>query len=542
MAGRVRAPLRPAECLLVVAVLAGGVWLRWTHLATPSLWYDELVHVRTAERPTVAEVWRAARVGAAPAGALGTGNAGAVPLDYLALHAWTRVAPPPTPDTLERHYRTPAFLFAVLALPLAWALARSAAGPVAGLVALALLATSVPHVLYAAEARFYSLYVLATFANLAAFVALVRAPSIARTVVFTVVNVGSVLSALYGVFPIAAEYLVLTALALRARDGRSLAIVAASGLAAAAVVGAWVAPSVGTVYARGAPVLLHSGPALAETLRFFAGGARPLAVVFGFALATVAFLGPRDRVARALGAVVLLSVCALPAMVAIAHWKHYYYHPRHGLFLLPMAHLATALVAARLLASIRPPLAGMLVGAGVVLSLSATTVRAYVATPLEFFERTKTHRDFRGLARAIAARTAAQPRAGSLLLLLEKRRPGQLANPTLAFYLQAYGLTDRIMLAGIGDPLPILRTLPATCATLCRGETSIELFQLLGVRDPFNQPRHVRRFLELPHSDWSPELAGVAVVAWAPNIPVTTPPGIVRTPFDGAMLYELAKR
>jgi hypothetical protein len=535
----VRAPLRPVECLVVVALIAAGVWLRWTHLATPSLWYDELVHIRTAEKPTVAAVWRAARDGAVP----GSGNAGAVPLDYVALHAWTRIAPAPTPDTLERHYRMPAFLFAVAALPLAWALARSVAGPVGGAIALALLATSLPHVLYAAEARFYSLYVLAALVNLAAFAALVRKPSATRAIAFTVVNVGYVLSALYAVFPIAVEHLVLGTLAFRARKLPWVLAIGASGIAAAAVALAWIAPSLAIVYTRGAATLLASGPALVDTLRFFAGGSSALAVVFGLALAAVAFVGPRDPVSRALAAVILLSPCALPAMVAIAQWKHYYYHPRHALFLLPMVHLATGLVGARLLtAMISASAAAMLAGVGLVLSLSASTVGAYVARPLEFFDRTKTHRDFRGLARALATRTATQRSTERLLVLVEKRRPGQLANPTLAFYLHQHGAIDRVLLLGIGDPLPVLERLPAACATLCRGPVDIELALMLGLREPFNQPRAVSRFLDLRIPTLGPELAGAVVIVWAPNIPATTPPGIAGTPFDGAMLYELTER
>src|SRR6185369_13752021 len=57
---------RPGELLLVIAIIAGGTWLRWVHLEAPSLWWDELVHVRIADQPTVSAVWRAARDGAAP--------------------------------------------------------------------------------------------------------------------------------------------------------------------------------------------------------------------------------------------------------------------------------------------------------------------------------------------------------------------------------------------------------------------------------------------------------------------------------------------
>jgi hypothetical protein len=147
----VRAPVRPLELVLALGLVVGGTWLRWHHLGTPSLWWDEMVHVRTASEPTVNAVWRQVRDGVPP----GAGNAGAVPLDYLALHAWLRATPPPAPEAIERHYRIPAFVFAAAALPLMWALGRAVGGPATGTIALALLATSLPHVLYAAEARFY---------------------------------------------------------------------------------------------------------------------------------------------------------------------------------------------------------------------------------------------------------------------------------------------------------------------------------------------------------------------------------------------------
>lgn len=524
------------ESVLVVALVAGGAWLRWTHLGTPSLWYDELVHVRTADRESVGEVWRAARDGVMP----GTGNAGAVPLDYLALHAWLRATAAPAPEGLERHHRVPSFVFSVLALPLAWALGRSAGGPVVGAIALALLATSVPHVVYAAEARFFSLSVLATLVNVAAFAALVRTPSAARGVLFGLASVGYVLSALYGVFPVAAEHVVLAVMAVRARRWTLLAVVGATALVAAAVVAWWTGPTaISTVYPRAAPALLGTLPALRETLAFFAADGRGLAWVFAAAILALPLAAPRE--ARPLAAVIVLSLCAIPVMVAIAHWKHYYYHPRHGLFLLPLVHLATALVLARALAAARiAPRAAAAAGVALVLVAAGPAVAAFVADPMPFFHRTKTHRDFRGLARAIASRTASQTPDERLLLLLERRRPGHLANPMLAYYLEAYGIVDGVTVAGIGEPLPILQRLPGLCPGGCRGPASTPVLAALGLREPFDQLLPTRRFLRLPMWPFAREWSAVAVIAWAPNVPATTPPGFAVTPFDGGALYDLA--
>jgi hypothetical protein len=281
---------------------------------------------------------------------------------------------------------------------------------------------------------------------------------------------------------------------------------------------------------------------LRDTVLFFAADARPLAIAFGAGLVALPFAVRRNATGRAVAAVILLSLCALPVMVAIAHWKHYYYHPRHGLFLLPLVQLATAIVAARALSAARvAPGAGAIVGVLVVLAATATALAAFVADPLPFFHRTKTHRDFRAIVRAIAARTASQTGDERLLLLLERRRPGHLANPTLAFYLEAYGLFDAVTLGGIGAPLPVLQRLPALCPGGCRGPASIGVMQALGLRDPYDQPRSMRSFLELRVSPFAREWSGVAAIAWAPNVPLTTPPGLVVTRFDGAALYDVAR-
>ena len=88
---------RIADVLPVLLVVAGGCALRFVHLGTFSLWWDEIVHVWTAQGGTVADVWTHAKQGIPP----GTGNAGAVPLDYLLLHLWLRAVPAGAPELLE---------------------------------------------------------------------------------------------------------------------------------------------------------------------------------------------------------------------------------------------------------------------------------------------------------------------------------------------------------------------------------------------------------------------------------------------------------
>ncbi len=529
---------RTIELVLVMALVAGGTWLRWCHLETPSLWWDELVHVRIADQPTVPAVLRAAREGAAP----GTGNAGAVPLDYLALHAWLRLTPAPAPETIERHYRAPAFAFAVAALPLAWTLGRTLGGPAGGTLALVLLATSIPHVLYAAEARFYSLYILATLANLAAFTALVRTPSLGRLALFTVVTVGYVMSGLYAVFPVAAEYVVLGVLAWRSeRDARLFGIMVASGLAVAGALAVWIVPSSVTAsYGRGTPPALPATSAVASTLLFFAAYGRPLAVAFGAALVLAPVVARHDRAGGALAVVCVLSVCAIPIIVSIAHGKQYYYHPRHALFLLPMVHLATALVVGRGIARlVRVPSAAALAGALLGLMVTAPTAYAYITEPHRYFAATKTLRDYRGLARTIATRIAGTPGRTRYLLVMEKRRPGHLANPTAAYYLRVYGLADRVTLAGVDDPLAVLRKLPALCPKECRGVVRTDFYTAMGARDAYDQPYLMRLLMDLRASPPSRLLSGIGVVAWSPNLPPAQP-GFTDTRLDGLVLFEPA--
>jgi hypothetical protein len=532
----VRPSPRSAELAIVALLVVAGVWLRWVHLATPSLWWDEIVHIQIAEQPTVADVIRTAREGGMP----GSGNAGAMPLDYVVLHAWLAATPAPAPEAFERHVRMPAFAFAVAALPLAWVLGRMLGGPAAGALALALLAGSIPHVLYAAEARFYSLWVLATLANLLAFAALVRAPTARRTAVFALVAVGFVLSGLYSVFPIAAELAVLALLALRAgRDGRLLAALGASGVAVAALLAVWITPTaVEWSYGRGTPAGTIAD-AVENAFRTYAGSTPWLAVVFGASLVVAPIVARRDRTAGALATVFALSALAIPVIVTIARAKQYYFHPRHALFLLPMVQLATALVVGRAIDRlVRNPPAAALTGAALGLLATLAVARAYVANPLPFFRVTKTLRDYRGLTRLVAARTADAPPGWRWLLLLDKRGPGHLANPTVAFYLDRWGLADRVTLAGVEDPEAAATTLATRCATWCRGRVGMELHAAFDAQDPFDQARQMRRLLALRPPARADDLLGVGVVAWTAPPPKAA--GVRATRLDGLTLVEPA--
>ena len=141
--------MRGTELALLCGIVVAGCFLRVVHLGTSSLWWDELVHVRTAQQPGWLAVFRAVKEGVPP----GSGNAGAVPLDYQLLHAWLWLVPEPSPAWLEVYYRAPAAIYSCLALVAMWAFCRATFGLAVAAVATALLAVSMPHVLYAAGGR-----------------------------------------------------------------------------------------------------------------------------------------------------------------------------------------------------------------------------------------------------------------------------------------------------------------------------------------------------------------------------------------------------
>jgi hypothetical protein len=144
--------------------------LRLVHLGTPSLWWDEIIQIHSAARPGLLDVWRTVRDGIPR----GLGNAGAVPLDYLLLHVWLRLVPPPEAPGIECYFRTPALLWSTLTVAAVFLWARRFFDRIIATLAALLVATSVPHILYAVEARFYSLFALVTVVSLAAFSLLVE--------------------------------------------------------------------------------------------------------------------------------------------------------------------------------------------------------------------------------------------------------------------------------------------------------------------------------------------------------------------------------
>ena len=102
---------RLLEAAVVLVVVGTATWLRVVHLDGPSLWWDELVELRTAQQP-LATLLRIVRFGIAPGG----GTAGAMPADYVLLHGFLAVVPWPAPERLEAYCRAPACAASIAAV------------------------------------------------------------------------------------------------------------------------------------------------------------------------------------------------------------------------------------------------------------------------------------------------------------------------------------------------------------------------------------------------------------------------------------------
>src|SRR5262249_23643720 len=145
--------------------------------------------------------------------------------------------------------------------------------------------------------------------------------------VWAAAGVAMIGTGLYGLFLLGAEFAVLTVVG--ARTGRR-AVVATTvaGAAVAGLVAAYLAgTSLGVGYPRGYPAAWRTWGAILDTARFFAFDSQLLAWAFvlGLPLALVASaLGSRRRLSLLIA--MALAVLAIPLMVQIARWKHYYYH------------------------------------------------------------------------------------------------------------------------------------------------------------------------------------------------------------------------
>ena len=519
-----------------------GISLRVRHLGTPSLWWDEMVHLRTAGAASLTETFSLARDGVMPY----VGNAGAMPLDYLLLHLYLAVVPQPAPEGLEVYYRTPSCFWSCLTLVVLYAYARRFFGRFVAIVSTLALAVSVPHILYAVEVRFYSLLVLLTVVNLWAFSWLVADPGARRRWIgFTLVNVLYLLSGLFAVFVMASEFAVLLLSPRGADRPKRLhpALLWSGGALAAAVVVYFLGRPVAYKYGRSGFSALSPWGSSLHALDFFALFDTPL-YWMGLASLPAAlwWAWRRWRARLPIVAMMAASFLAIPLAVLLVRWKQYYFHPRHVLFLLPFWALLIGL-GWRWVAGLVPSRwfarATLVAAAGLLLMGQSEVLRIYKERPLYLFARTKKVWDFKALVRDLRTRVDALEPDKHYLVIGEGAYPGYQANPCLSVYLRWYHLDDRIVLRSTANARHTLDEILQRGIGVCRGvkDSWLELhLGMLGV----GRSGLIGLLLGLdrPIGEWPLDVRACGVLVYSDDSRKTLGEGFDSTPYEGFVLLE----
>ncbi len=179
-------------------------------------------------------------------------------------------------------------------------------------------------------------------------------------------------------------------------------------------------------------------------------------------------------------------------------------------------------------------------GLAVVVAAAAPIAWRYLHYPAPFFARTKAERDYRGFARDLAARLAAEEATTRHLVLVERNRHGHLGNPLLHFYLRAYDLEERIVLRGFSDPAGSVARLAAACARGCQGVQDHRLEAAVGAGSPFDQTPLMRQLIGLrePIGRWPATLDGVSLVLYSPIFAPDLVRGFRRRDYRGFVVLE----
>jgi hypothetical protein len=218
-------------------------------------------------------------------------------------------------------------------------------------------------------------------------------------------------------------------------------------------------------------------PNVGKALDFFGLGAPVLAWTLGATplLATVVAWRRHRSLFPVVCCTAWVTVVSLPVILTIAEAKAHFFHPRHALFLLPLllvmlgvalAGLAEALVPARLGVTRRPVVVATTLAAA--LALVAPAVQGYVEAPWRFFTYTKNLQDFRGIAQLLHRRTRTYAPEDRYLLVVTRDRKGYLGNPVLAWYLEWYGIRDRVVMRGTARPADVMQRTGRRCQRHCR--------------------------------------------------------------------------
>jgi len=501
------------DMLILLALVAVAALLRGWHLGTPSLWWDELIQVLTADRP-LPDVVREVQLGIPR----GFGNTGSMPLDYVLLHLHLALVPRPEPAHLEAYFRFPSLVWSCAAVAAVYVCCRRVFDRTIALMAALWLALSIPHVLYAAEVRFYSLMTLLTVLQFWAFATLAARPSLRAWGVYLVVNVLYLFTGLFAAFALVWQYLVFLGRAARRRERRTLVALAVTGLVAASVPVLWWGPNTLLVQAdrRGSDsfgwlVVARSA------FDFFTQRNRVLELTFLLgvpAMLVAAIRRSRDTLPAA--AYLALSCLAIPIIAYFVRSKQYYFHPRHALFLLPLMGIVTA---AGLAAALRWLLGLFLreartretivaaVGCAIVLGAQLPIAWRFVQEPTSFFAQTKTLHDWKGVMARLAPRVR-EAGDGTLVLVAERESP---TNAIGWHYLRWWNLDSRVSFWGYsGDWSTLVRGVAAGDGTPSP--------ETLALRVPVGLTEDFRSLLgiDAPIPTWPARVGGWALVAYAP--------------------------
>jgi len=541
----------PLELVLLASVVTLGVVIRWWHLDGPSLWWDEVIHVGTAQQSDFWEVLRRVKLGSPP----GAGNAGAVPLDYLLLHAWLGLVPVPDPRHLEAYFRFPAFVWSALT-PLALHLwVRRRFDPATGLAAATCLALTTIHVAYAVEARFYALFCLMTVANLASFSWVLGSRRPVAWCVFAATGALYFLTGLFALLVLAVEYGVLGVDVLGRwwrrhrrpeawQPGESLFLFG-TAVAVAVVPTLYYHGTNLAVTARTKRPPIRVLEASLDALWIYASRSWVITAFLVLGLVLAAVRAVRGRMSTPLAAtLVLLALGILPTITAIERWKLYYFHPRHGVFLTSVIAVLVGLGAAACAGWVtrRRTKVGLVLAPAMVAVALAPSAFGYVQRAESVLWLTKSLRSFGPVMEEITARLASAPPHGKILLVAPRHGRAPLVNPVVARYLAWWGLTDRVVFRGSAILATTLTRVHAICGRTCRGRPGPALEREIGALGaPFLQSRDARRLLGLHGRPgrWPGTVAGLIILDYDNEQRVARPLGFVGSAATGLRIWYL---
>jgi len=537
------------EIALLAAITAMGVLLRWWHLDLPSFWWDELIHIGTAQQPDTWEVIRRVKLGSPP----GSGNAGAVPLDYVLLHWWQRLVPLPDPERIEGYFRFPSFLWSSLTPLALHVLGRRVFGPAVGLAAAACLALSPFHVAYAAEARFYSLFGLMTVVNLLCFSWVVQSRRPVAWWLFTLHGAVYFWSGLFGLLVLGIEYAALAAdVALRWWRRRArpdewhrseLLFLTVTGVVIALVpIFYYQGTDLFTKTERSRPPI-DTLSAWSDAAWLYLSKSIPLAIAAGLGLVACGWQAARGRVAWPIAAVLAgAAVLICPIILEIERWKLYYFHPRHAVFLMPVVALLVGLGVATCLGSLPALLrrATTVLAPACVVACLATPALAFLERPTAAFWRTKVNRDVPMLMRELSARLDGAPEKSKILLLAPSYRGGRLLNVTVLRYLEWWNLASRVVFRSYPIFSTVLDRLESACEGTCRGRSGLRVERAMApLEGPVRLPPSALALLGTDGTGgkWPGKVWSVVIVDYGERVPVR--PGFVTSGGFGIRRWQL---